>query len=49
MENGKLAWDAKLKDLLPAFAPRSAELKEKATLTDMLSMSSRMERYNGWS
>jgi CubicO group peptidase (beta-lactamase class C family) len=49
VQKGKLRWDARLSQLLPGFAPRSAQLAEQATLTDVLTMRSGMERYNIWS
>ena len=44
--SSKLSWDAKIKAVLPGFSLQSVELKEKTTLTDILSMRSGLERYN---
>ena len=46
VEQRKLEWDNTIKDLLPEYAPQSADLKEKATRADILSIRSGMERYN---
>ena len=49
VQKGKLRWDARLSQILPDFAPHSAQLSERATLTDVLTMRSGMARYNIWS
>jgi CubicO group peptidase (beta-lactamase class C family) len=49
VEKDKLRWDAPLSQILPGYAPHSAQLAGRATLTDVLTMRSGMERYNIWS
>lgn len=40
---GKFYWDIPLSQILPEFVPCSVQLKEKATLSDVLTMRSRMD------
>ena len=49
VQEGKLAWETPIHQLLPWYAPQAGILREKATLLDFLSMRSGLERYNNWS
>ena len=49
VEEQNLSWETPVHQVLPSFAPRSDLLREHATLLDLLSMPSGLERYNIWS
>ncbi|EON63642.1 hypothetical protein W97_02870 [Coniosporium apollinis CBS 100218] len=48
VEDEKLEWDTPISKMLPDFNPRSKEVRESATLIDLLSMRSGLENYGVW-
>ncbi|KAL8953434.1 MAG: hypothetical protein Q9222_000708 [Ikaeria aurantiellina] len=48
VDDDKLSWDTKVKDVIPGFRTQSEELHNSATILDFLSMRSGMQQYNPW-
>ncbi|KAL8708942.1 MAG: hypothetical protein Q9220_006274 [cf. Caloplaca sp. 1 TL-2023] len=48
VEDGKLSWETKVKDVIPDFRTHSQELHHSATILDFLSMRSGMQQYGAW-
>lgn len=48
VDDGKLSWDAKVKDAVPGFRTQSEELHHSASILDYLSMRTGMQQYSTW-
>lgn len=48
VDDGKLSWDTRIRDLVPGFRIQSEELHQSASILDYLSMGTGMQQYGTW-